>query len=93
MSRGRSTAHRSRAYGQRVRNGHPVGLSAGLGTSPVSTMRSRGGPSSADVPSSMSGTADSRACVYGWAGSEYNSSVPASSTISPRYMTAIRSDT
>ena len=41
--------------------------SIGVGTSPVSTIRSR------STPGSGTGTADSKAFVYGWAGAEYTS--------------------
>src|SRR4051794_36105415 len=58
---GGCSAQTSCAYGQRVRKGHPDGLSTGFGTSPVSSIRSRGTVSS----SATSGAADSSASVYG----------------------------
>src|SRR5213593_4819926 len=74
------------AYGQRGWNVHPVGRSIGLGSSPWIFARPRwnfGSGTGTDVRS---------ACVYGCSGFEMTSSPTTSSTIRPRYMTAIRSD-
>src|SRR6266705_75119 len=74
------------AYGQRGWNVHPLGRSIGLGSSPWIFARPRwnfGSGTGTDVRS---------ACVYGCSGFEMTSSPIPSSTIRPRYMTAIRSD-
>ncbi len=55
----------SSAFQHRVRNRHPDGGLAGLGTSPCSTIRCRW----RSFLGSGTGTAESRAWVYGWAGS------------------------
>ena len=56
----------------------------GEGTSPTRMIRSR----CADLSGSGTGTADSRASVYGCRGWSHNWSTGASSVIWPRYMTA-----
>src|SRR5271157_6258634 len=68
--------------GQRVWKRQPGGGAAGLGTSPFRTIRSR------FKVGSGTGIADRSAWVYGWSGREKRSSVPARSTIWPRYITA-----
>ena len=63
VNAGSSREQISCAFGQRVWKRQPAGGFAGLGTSPVSRIRSRlrsGG--------SGTGTADSSAPVYGWRG-------------------------
>ena len=84
--RGRSTRQRSKAKGQRGWKRQPAGTSSGLATSPCGTMRSRRSVGSA------TGIADSSACVYGCLGSRWMASREPISTISPRYITATRSD-
>src|SRR5215469_13635599 len=88
-SGGSSRVQISVAYRQRGWNRHPDGGATGLGTSPSSTICSRRAESSG----SGTGTADSRASVYGWTGCRYSSSAGETSTILPRYMTAIRFET
>src|SRR5213594_1260402 len=74
------------AYGQRGWNVHPLGRSIGLGSSPWIFARPRWNFGSG------TGTEVRRACVYGCNGCAMTSSPVPSSTIRPRYMTAIRSD-
>ena len=62
-SAGSSCAHWSTVFQQRVRKRQPEGGSCAFGSSPVSTMRRR----SRSPAGSGSGTAESSACVYGWA--------------------------
>lgn len=81
-----SFAHCSVAYLHLVRNGHPVGIFRGLGTSPSNTIRLL----CLAVSGSGIGTADSKLNVYGCIGLPFNSSASAISIIFPRYITAIR---
>src|SRR5699024_266536 len=74
------------AKGHLVLKLHPDGGFAGLGRSPFKMIRSR-----RSFVTSGSGTADNNACVYGCNGSVFNTSASITSTIFPRYMTAIRS--
>src|SRR5262245_32368627 len=88
LSSGSSSSQIGCAFQQRVRNRHPDGGFAGLGTSPCRTMRCR-------LPLRFGdsiGTADRRACVYGCIGASYSCWRVPSSTIRPRYMTATRSE-
>ncbi|CAM5307933.1 hypothetical protein SVIOM74S_01446 [Streptomyces violarus] len=78
------------AFQHRVWKRHPLGGAIGEGTSPLSRMRSL---LAALRRGSGIGTADSRALVYGCIGLAYSESRSASSTILPRYITAIRSET
>ena len=64
MSGGSSSAQISFAFQQRVRNRHPEGGLAGLGTSPSSMIRC----ALAALVGLAIGTADSSACVYGCIG-------------------------
>ena len=68
-SAGTSSAQRSVAFQQRVRNRQPDGGSVGVGASPVSTMRRR----PVSTSGSGIGAADSSAWVYGWAERSYTS--------------------
>ena len=68
----------------------PLGGEIGEGTSPLSRMRSLLAPRRLG---SGTGTADIRALVYGCIGASYSEVRSASSTILPRYITAIRSET
>src|SRR5580704_17368585 len=78
---GSSCWQMSAACGQRGWNRHPDGKSTGLGGSPRRSGRSR--------PRWCSrGAAASRARAYGWRTDPNSSSVPPTSTIRPRYMTA-----
>ena len=77
---------RSRSQ-QRVWKWQPDGGLTGDGTSPLRMIRRRRRSTSG----SGIGTADSSATVYGWSGRELSSRDGASSTIRPRYITAIRS--
>ena len=91
-SNGTSVAHRSGLPSrsrsqQRVWKWHPDGGFTGDGTSPRRMIRRRWRSTSGFGI----GTADSRATVYGWSGSRLSSRDGASSTIRPRYITAIRS--
>src|SRR5439155_20687641 len=74
------------AYGHRGWNVHPVGRSIGLGSSPQILARPRWNFGSG------TGTEVRSACVYGCNGFAMTSSPIPSSTIRPRYITAIRSD-
>ena len=65
---------------------HPVWVLMGLGTSPLSLIRSRARLASG----SAKGTADSSALVYGCIGWSITSAEGASSTKEPRYITAMR---
>ena len=91
-SNGTSAAHRSGLPSrsrsqQRVWKWHPDGGFTGDGTSPRRMIRRRW----RSTAGFGIGTADSRATVYGWSGSRLSSRDGASSTIRPRYITAIRS--
>src|SRR4051794_37978749 len=88
-SGGSSVVQISVAFGQRVGKRQPGGGDAGLGTSPRSTIRSRRALASGSGP----GTAESSASVYGCTGSVLTRSAGPTSTILPRYITAIRSET
>jgi len=79
----RTPLHASTAIGQRVWNTQPAGGVNGLGMSPRSTILSRW----RSILGFGSGTADKRACVYGWSGLLYNSSGSPTSTILPKYIT------
>ena len=68
-------------------SGSPTAVSTGDGTSPLRMIRRRRD----SMTGSGIGTADSSATVYGWSGSRLRSRELASSTIRPRYITAIRS--
>ncbi len=77
------------AFQHRVWNRQAGGGASGLGTSPSSLIRSRRSRCPvALVSGSGTGTAESRATVYGWRGLKYSWSRLAVSTILPRYMTA-----
>src|SRR6202035_5961140 len=76
----------SRAIGHLVRTLQPDGGASGLGTSPVRTIRC------ALRPGTGSGIAESSATVYGCSGVSKRSLLGATSTILPRYMTAMRSE-
>src|SRR6185369_3104884 len=86
LSAGASLRQTSIACGQRGWKRHPLGGRITLGTSPRSTWRGR----SASAAGSATGTADSRACVYGCSGSRNSVSRSAISTMRPRYITATR---
>ena len=77
---------RSRSQ-HRVWNRQPEGGAAGDGTSPRRMIRRRRD----SMAGSGIGMADRSATVYGWSGSALRSRDDASSTIRPRYITAIRS--
>src|SRR5829696_8928246 len=77
----------SRSSGQRVRKRHPEGGASGLGMSPSRTTRLR----VRCTCGSATTAADKSACEYGCCGEANSSSVAASSTILPRYITATRS--
>ena len=74
-------------YGHRVRNRQPEGGFAGDGISPRSTTRA---PARCDGGLGT-GIAESSASVYGCVGASYSAAAGPSSTIWPRYITAIRS--
>src|SRR6478752_9578244 len=78
------------AFQHRVWKRQPEGGEIGDGTSPLSRMRSLLAPR---LRGSGTGTADMSAVVYGCIGASYSDVRSASSTILPRYMTAIRSET
>src|SRR5437667_1308827 len=82
---GAVVAQLSCANKHRVRKRHPLGRSIGLGSSPLI------GTAVYSCAGSGTGTAERSARVEGWVGWAMTSSVGASSTIRPRYMTAIRS--
>src|SRR5438132_9278812 len=84
LSRGVTLEHSGIAEGHRGWNAHPAGGSIGDGTSPLSTISSRGASGSAGS------AAENSAFVYGCSGFRYRASVAAYSTIRPRYMTAVR---
>lgn len=79
---GASTSHRSVRRGHRGWNRQPRGGSMGVGTVPSRMILCR------RRCRSMLGIADRSACVYGWSGFSNNSSVGATSTTCPRYITA-----
>ena len=79
-------AHISWAFQHLVLNRQPDGGLIGFGTSPVNRIRSLAPTASG----SASGTADSKAFVYGCFGFEYRESRSAISTIFPKYITATR---
>src|SRR5204863_1493492 len=84
-SSGSIVLQRSTAIGQRGWKRQPAGMWTGFGVSPVricGTVESRG---------SRFGTTEMSAFVYGWSGVRTTSLAGPSSTIRPRYMTAIRS--
>src|SRR5262249_51194351 len=88
VSCGSTTRQRSVARGQRGWKRQPDGGLIGFGGSPRT--------GAARVPRrarSGIGIASSSAAVYGWIGRRYSSSPGDNSTIFPRYMTAIRSET
>src|SRR6476469_3873205 len=78
------------AFQHRVWNRQPLGGAIGEGTSPRSRIRSLLAPRRLG---SGTGTADIRALVYGCIGASYSEVRSASSTILPRYITAMRSET
>src|ERR1019366_5697871 len=74
-----------RAEAQRGWNGHPEGGETGDGGSP-------GTASGADRgPGASRGREASKRAVYGWRGEAKRAAVGASSTMRPRYITAVRS--
>src|SRR5262245_27140124 len=83
---GSSSAQRSAARGQRVRNRPPDGGLSGEGTSPPTP-----GSSSGLVSGSGTGIAESKAAVYGCLGDRNRSSGEPISHSLPRYITATRS--
>src|SRR4029453_13474010 len=82
-SRGSSRRHRAITCGQRVWKRQPGGGSSGLGISPLRMISSR------RAPGSSGSAAEKSACVYGCFERSATSAAEPSSTICPRYMTAI----
>ena len=85
-SGGSSLRQRAMTCAQRVWKRQPGGGFNALGTSPCTTMRLR----CRSTTGSATGTADSKAWVYGCSGARYRSSRAAISTMRPRYITATR---
>jgi hypothetical protein len=85
ISSGSSAAQRGCAFQQRVRKRQPEGGFVGRGSSPERMIR----PPSPRPSRSGVGRADKSACVYGCEGRSRTSAWSPTSTILPRYITAV----